>query len=272
MRLLVTGATGLLGKTLCPLLDLEGWQYWACNSKIFDVTNTKMVNEIANKISLDFIIHLAGYTNIDSAEDNPDLAFNINQLGTRNIAHIAKTHDIPILYVSTDNVFDGRAIKPYKTTDATNPINVYGKSKLMGEKEIMKATKKFYILRTSWLYGQGGYVDAMLTFSNFRKQIPVVDDQVGCPTNTRDVSKKIIELIKEKKPYGIYHVSSSGSASWSDFTKKIFEIKKRDVEVLSIDKSDFPRPALRPKYCVLDSKNELPSWENSLKEYLAAKN
>ena len=104
MRILVTGASGLLGKTLCPLLDQEGWQYWACNSKIFDITNTKMVNEIMNKISLDFIIHLAGYTNIDQAEDNPELAYSVNQIGTRNIANIARKHDIPILYVSTDNV------------------------------------------------------------------------------------------------------------------------------------------------------------------------
>lgn len=272
MRILVTGSTGLLGKTLCPMLDEAGFQYWACNSKIFDVTNTKMVKEIMNKISLDFIIHLAGYTNIDQAEDNPELAYKINHLGTKNMAEMAKKHNIPILYVSTDNVFDGSSNKPYKTTDATNPINTYGKSKLLGEKEIMKATKKYYILRTSWLYGQGGYVDAMLTFSNFRKEISVVDDQVGCPTCTVDISKKIIEIIKEKRPYGIYHINSSGSASWANFTKKIFEIKKRNVEVLSIDKSDFPRPALRPKYCVLDNENELPNWENSLKEYLTNKN
>ncbi len=271
MRILVTGATGLLGKTLCPLLDKEGWQYWACNSKIFDVTNTKMVNEIMDKISLDFIIHLAAFTNIDQAEDNPDMAFNVNQLGTKNIARIAKKHNIPILYVSTDNVFDGNSTMPYKTTDATNPINVYGKSKLAGEKEILKATKKYYILRTSWLYGAGGYVYAMLTFSNFRKKISVVNDQIGCPTNSLDVAKKIVEIIKEQKPYGIYHITSSGSASWADFTKKIFELKKRNVEVMAIDKSDFPRPAKRPKYCVLDSNVELPSWENSLKEYLTVK-
>ncbi len=272
MRILVTGSTGLLGKSLCPALDKEGFQYWACNSKIFDVTNTKMVNEIMNKISLDFIIHLAGYTNIDQAEDNPDLAFKVNQLGTKNIAHIAKKHNVPILYISTDNVFDGNSNIPYKTTDATNPINVYGKSKLAGEKEIIKATKKYYILRTSWLYGTGGYVDAMLTFSNFKKEISVVDDQIGCPTWADDVSKKIIEIIKKNMPYGIYHVSSSGSASWSDFTKKIFELKKRNVAVTPIDKSDFPRPALRPKYCVLDSENTLPDWKSSLEKYLLSKN
>ena len=272
MRILVTGATGLLGKSLCPLLDIEGWQYWACNSKIFDITNTKMVNEIMNKISLDFIIHLAGFTNIDQAEDNPKKAFDVNALGTKNIASIAKKHNIPILYVSTDNVFDGKSNTPYKPSDATNPINVYGKSKLEGEREIIKATKKFYILRTSWLYGQGGYVDAMLTFSNFRKEISIVNDQIGCPTCADDVSEKIIELIKTNAPYGIYHVSSSGSASWLDFTKKIFEFKKRNVEVSAIDKSDFPRPAKRPRYCVLDSRDILPDWKNSLEKYLASKN
>lgn len=272
MRILVTGASGLLGKSLCPVLDREGFQYWACNSKIFDITNTKMVNEIMNKISLDFIIHLAGYTNIDQAEDNPKAAYDVNQLGTRNIALIAKKHDIPILYVSTDNVFDGNSNVPYKPNDATNPINIYGKSKLAGEKEIIKATKKYYILRTSWLYGQGGYVDAMLTFSNFRKEISIVNDQIGCPTCADDISEKIVEIIKNKSPFGIYHMSSSGSASWADFTKKIFEFKKRNVEVSTIDKSDFPRPAQRPRYCVLDSSNALPDWESSLEKYLASKN
>jgi len=271
MRILVTGATGLLGKTLCPMLDKEGFEYWACNSKIFDVTNTKMVNEIMDKINLDFIIHLAGYTNIDMAEDEPEQAHLVNAIGTKNMAKVAKKHDIPILYVSTNNVFDGKSDKPYTPKDATNPINIYGKTKLEGEHEIMKATKKFYILRTSWLYGAGGYVDAMITFSNFRKEISIVDDQIGCPTSTKDVAEKIIEIIKENKPYGIYHIASSGSASWAEFTKKIFEIKKRNVMVNTIDKSDFPRPAIRPKYCVLDSFEKLPDWENSLEEYLTAK-
>jgi dTDP-4-dehydrorhamnose reductase len=121
------------------------------------------------------------------------------------------------------------------------------------------------------LYGVGGYVDAMLTFSNFRKEISVVDDQIGCPTNALDLAKKIVEIIKDSKPYGIYHMSSSGSAGWADFTKKIFEIKKRNVAVTAIDKSDFPRPALRPKYCVLDSGDELPNWEESLDKYLSLK-
>ena len=268
---MVTGATGLLGKSLCPMLDNEGWQYWACNSKIFDVTNKKLVNEIMDKISLDFIIHLAAYTSIDGAEDNPELAYSVNRDGTRNIAHIAKKHDIPILYVSTDNVFDGTSDKPYKPEDKANPINVYGKSKLAGEQEIMKATKKYYILRTSWLYGEGGYVDTMLTFSNFNKEISVVNDQRGCPTSCYDVSKKIVEIIKENKPYGIYHVTSSGSADWMEFTKKIFEIKKRNVDVIAIDKSDFPRPAKRPKYCVLDSSEKLPNWEEALNNYLSTK-
>lgn len=268
MRIMLTGATGQLGKALCPKLDKEGFQYWACNSKIFDITNTKMVNEIAKKISLDFIIHLAGYTNIDAAEDNPNEAFRVNQLGTKNIAHIARTHDIPILYVSTNNVFDGENNIPYKPNDTTNPINVYGKSKLLGEKEVIKATKKHYILRTSWLYGQGGYVDTMLTFSNFRKEISVVDDQIGAPTRCDDVADKIIEIIKTNPKYGIYHITSSGQASWADFTKKIFEIKKRDVKVTSITKSDFPRPAKRPKYCVLENNNVLPDWQKSLEEYL----
>jgi len=194
MRILVTGASGLLGQELCPMLASEGWQFWATNSKIFDVTNTKLVNEIINKVSLDFIVHLAGYTNVDQAEIEREKAFAVNHTGTKNLAQIAKKLDVPILYVSTAMVFDGKKSTPYTTNDATNPISVYGASKLMGENEIREHCKKHYIIRTSWLYGQGGknYVDMMLTFSSLRDEISVVDDQVGCPTWTKELCEKII--------------------------------------------------------------------------------
>ena len=155
MKILVTGATGSLGQELCPMLEREGWLFWATNSKIFDITNTKMVNEIINKVSLDFIIHLAAYTNIDLAETHKQEAFKVNHIGTKNLAKIAKKLDVPILYVSTDNVFDGKKDSPYKTSDHVNPLNVYGLSKLKGEEEILKTCKKYYIIRTGWLYGKG---------------------------------------------------------------------------------------------------------------------
>ena len=273
MRILVTGATGSLGQELCPMLGQEGWLFWATNSKIFDITNTKMVNEIINKVSLDFIIHLAGYTNIDLAETNKQEAFRVNHIGTKNLAKIAKKLDVPILYVSTDNVFDGKKDSPYKTSDNVNPLNVYGLSKLKGEEEILKTCKKYYIIRTGWLYGKGSknYVDTMLTFCMVRREISVVDDQIGCPTWTKDLCKEIINIMKENKPYGTYHLCSSGQASWADFTKKIFEIKKRNVSVTAIDKSDFPRPAKRPHYCVLSNNNSMPNWEESLEKYLVGK-
>lgn len=273
MRILVTGASGLLGQELCPLLEQEGWQFWATNSKIFDITNEKLVQEIMSKVSLDFIIHLAGYTNIDLAEKNKKQAFAVNQAGTRNIAKIAKKLDVPILYISTDCVFDGEKDTPYKISDATNPISVYGQSKLMGEVEIKKLCKKYYIIRTSWLYGRGGknYVDMMLTFSSLSNEISVVDDQIGTPTWTKDLSLEIIKMIKEQKPYGTYHITSEGSTNWSNFTKKIYELKHRQTKVNSINKSDFPRPAKRPKFCVMDNSISLPKWEESLEQYLIGK-
>ena len=273
MKILVTGATGLLGQELCPMLDEIGAQYWATNSKIFDVTNAKMVNEIMNKVNLDLIIHLAGYTNVDLAESNPDEAYRVNHIGTKNMAKIAKKLDVPILYVSTTSVFDGNKKDPYKTTDITNPINVYGMSKLKGEEEIKKYTKKHYIIRTGTLYGKGGsnYIDAMLTYSMFSSDISVVDDQILSPTWTKDLCKEIIKIITENKPYGTYHIASRGSASWPEITRKIFKVKKRNIFVTPIEKSDFPRPAKRPRYNVLDSGNTLPDWEASLEEYLLTK-
>ena len=273
MRILVTGATGLLGQELCPMLQAEGWQFWATNSKIFDITNATMAKEIMNKVSLDFIVHLAGYTNVDQAEIEREKAFGVNHIGTKNLAQIAKKLDVPILYVSTDMVFDGNKNAPYKTTDATNPISVYGSSKLMGENEIRNLCKKHYIIRTSWLYGNGGknFVDTMLTFSSLRDEISVVDDQVGCPTWTKELCEKIIGLMKGEEPYGTYHLCGSGSVTYSEFTKKIYEIKKRNVKVNSIAMTDFPRPAKRPKFSALDNSNTLPHWENSLANYLATR-
>lgn len=273
MRILVTGASGLLGQELCPMLDDINAQYWATNSKIFDITNTKMVNEIMDKVSLDLIIHLAAYTNVDQAEVNKEEAFLVNHIGTKNMAHIAKKLDVPIIYVSTSSVFDGQGSTPYKTTDATNPVNIYGLSKLKGEEEIKKITKKHYIIRTNTLYGKGGsnYVDAMLTYSMFNNSISVVDDQVVSPTWTRDLAAEIIKIITENKEYGTYHITSSGKASWSELTKKIFDIKKRNIFVTPIEKSDFPRPAKRPRFNVLDCNNILPDWQESLEEYLLAK-
>ena len=143
----------------------------------------------------------------------------------------------------------------------------------MGEEEIRKITKKHYIIRTSSLYGKGGsnYVDAMLTYSMFNSSISVVDDQILCPTWTRDLSKEIINILSGGKEYGTYHICSSGRTNWSEFTKKIFDIKRRSVFVQPILKSDFPRPAKRPKFSVLDNGNILPSWEESLEKYLLQK-
>lgn len=273
MKILVTGASGLLGQELCPMLNEINAQYWATNSKIFDITNTKMVNEIMDKVSLDFIIHLAAFTNVDQAEVNSEEAYRINHIGTKNMAKIAKKLDVPILYVSTASVFDGEQNAPYKVGDKTNPVNVYGKSKLMGEEEIRKITKKHYIIRTGTLYGKGGsnYVDAMLTYSMFNSSISVVDDQIVCPTWTKDLAEEIIKFVKGEMDFGTYHISSSGKTSWSELTKKIFEIKRRNVFVEPIEKSDFPRPAKRPKYNVLESEDSLPEWDKSLEEYLLAK-
>lgn len=273
MKILVTGASGLLGRELCPMLDEINAQYWATNSRIFDITNAKMVKEIAEKVSLDLIIHLAAFTNVDQAEVNKEEAFLVNHIGTKNMAKIAKKLDVPILCLSTSSVFDGEKPTPYKTTDKANPVNVYGLSKLKGEEEIRKITKKHYIIRTNSLYGSGGsnFVDAMLTYSMFNSSISVVDDQIISPTWTKDLCREIIKIITENKDYGTYHISSSGTASWSELTEKIFEIKRRQVFVTSIEQSDFPRPAKRPKFNILENNIVLPDWRQSLEEYLLAK-
>lgn len=270
MKVLVTGANGMLGSDLCKILQEEGFEVTATNTDNLDITKKDMINSFLKGEKTDIVIHLAGYTNVDGAETFPEEAFLINSTGTENLANITAAMNIPIIYISTDYVFNGTKNSPYETDDETNPINIYGESKLKGEKSIQKTNPKHYIIRTSWLYGHNGknFVETIISLGKKKNPLKIVNDQTGCPTWTLELSKAIVNLIKNKKAYGIYHICGSGQATWYEFAKKILELMEIDTHVLPVLTSEFPRPAKRPMYSVMNSKNACPDWEESLKKYI----
>ena len=268
MKILITGANGMLGQDLCPILEDEEFDVIETGHDVLDITDTENIEEVFENYKPDFVINCAAYTNVDKAEDEEELAFKINAQGSENLAKICNELDIPILYISTDYVFDGTKKGKYLPDDKTNPINVYGKSKLAGEEAIRK-NEKHYIVRTSWLYGHHGknFVETMIGLKD-REELKVVDDQIGCPTWTVELSNGIVKIIKEKMPYGTYHVCGSGHTSWYGFAKKIFELYGANVNLQPCTTDEFPRKAKRPKNSIMENNGICRKWETALKEYL----
>ena len=239
----------------------------------FDVTNLTEVRKFFAACSFDFVLHAAAYTNVDAAESNRELAFLVNGEGAKNVAIASKEKSLPVIYISTDYVFDGEKKSPYSPRDKTNPINVYGASKLTGEEGVRKENQQHYIIRTSWLYGKNGknFVDTMVALSHKQSTLKVVADQFGCPTWTMDLAIGIKNLIEKKSLFGIYHICGSGVASWHGFAKKIFEIIGAEIDVIAVTSDEFLRIAKRPKFSAMSNGESCRAWEEALKEYLSQK-
>tara|TARA_R110002096_G_scaffold54740_6_gene141100 strand:- start:1202 stop:2059 length:858 start_codon:yes stop_codon:yes gene_type:complete len=231
----------------------------------------------ANK-QIEYCVNCAAYTAVDNAEEDVEKAFEINALGPKNLALVCFKNNTTLIHVSTDFVFDGIKTEPYVETDAAHPISVYGESKLQGEVEIQKILKEHFIIRTSWLYSEYGqnFMKTMLRLAETRDEISVVSDQIGTPTYAADLAEVVIHIIKIKsQSYGIYHYSNTGEISWYDFAKAIFDETNTEIKVNSINTKDYPTPAKRPVYSVMDKlkiKNilgvQIPFWEESLKKAL----
>jgi len=247
-----------------------------------DVSDQASVDAAVAAAKPDLILHGGAITNVDGCETDPDLAYRVNSLGTRNMAQAAAHHDVPILYVSTDYVFDGDADHPYLEFDHVNPRSVYGKSKLAGEQFVREiAGGCFWILRTQWIYGFHGknFVDTILAAARDGRPLRVVDDQIGCPTFARDLARGILEVFGQRPGFGTYHCSASGQASWFDFTREILRVA--GVTPKSLDRmpsTELDRPAPRPARSVLRNfafeqsiGDPMRSWQEGLSEYLAEK-
>jgi len=277
MKAIVTGAGGQLGHDLVHLATKRGWKVHGYSRAELDVTNLDAVKECVAAVNPDVIIHAAAYTKVDLAEQEPDLAYQVNALGTRNVAIAAEEVGARLCYISTDYVFDGKANVPYREYDQTNPLSVYGKTKLAGEKLAASLSSRYYIVRTAWVYGKHGsnFVKTMLRLASEQGELRVVDDQIGSPTYTVDLADFLMELVQTEK-YGIYHATGAGKCSWYEFARAIFEAAGVDAVVHPVSTEASPRPAPRPKFSVLDHMairanglSDLRHWREGLHSYFA---
>lgn len=268
MKILVTGANGMLGQDLCPILEDEGFEVVETDIDTLDITDIKNVEKVLGEEKPDYVVHCAAYTNVDKAEEDKETAHKINALGTKNLAQTCNSLDITMVYISTDYVFDGEKEGKYLPTDKTNPQSVYGATKCEGEQAVQQC-EKYYITRTSWLYGHHGknFVETMISLKD-KEELKVVDDQVGCPTWTVELANGIVKIITEEMPFGIYQVCGSGQTSWYGFAKKIFELCNFNVNLKPCTTQEFPRPAKRPKNSIMENSKLCRNWEVALKEYL----
>ena len=275
-KVLITGANGQLGKELVELFTEKGFEVYGFGRDKMDITNQAQVQEVISTLKPNIVLHSAAHTQVDLAESEPEQAFSINAYGTRNVAVAAEAVGAKLVYVSTDYVFDGTTDKPYNEFSPTSPLGVYGKSKLAGEQFVRDLHSKFFIVRTSWVYGKYGanFVKTMLKLGEERKELSVVADQIGCPTYTLDLANAILELVDSEK-YGIYHISNSGSCSWYELAKEIFKEAKMEIKVIPCTTADFPRPAARPAYSVLEHMSielnqfsSIRSWRKGLSAFI----
>ena len=268
MKVLVTGAKGMLGQDLCPILEDYGFEVIETDCDTLDITNELMIKKVFEETQPDYVVHCAAYTNVDKAEEDIETATKINVSGTEYITKACAKLDIPILYISPDYVFNGEKQTPYLTTDTPSPINNYGFTKYQGEEIIKKFCNKYFITRTSWLYGHHGknFVETMISLKD-KDVLKVVDDQIGCPTWTVELATAITGLLQTEN-YGTYHVCGSGSTSWYGFAKEIFDYLGLEVNLQPCATSEFPRPAKRPHYSVMENNKVCRFWKDALHDYL----
>ncbi|SFT13362.1 dTDP-4-dehydrorhamnose reductase [Paenibacillus sp. BC26] len=275
MRIAVTGAKGQLGHDIVALLSARH-EVLSLDRAQMDITNECQCLEVLNAFTPDVVIHCAAFTAVDLAETDEALAYQINGAGTRNVARAAASIGAKLCYISTDYVFDGTASTPYTEYATTNPQSIYGKSKLAGELAVRMLSFRYFIVRTSWVYGQHGtnFVKTILKSAQERRIMKVVNDQYGSPTYTVDLAHFIEHLIRTEH-YGIYHASNTGVCSWYDFAHAIMEESGLNATVEPCSTEQFPRPAHRPRYSALEHSairsygfKVLRPWREGLQAFL----
>lgn len=284
MKVLVTGASGQLGRDVVLLLEKVGHDVLACDRDQMDITNQAQCNDVILSFVPEVVIHCAAYTAVDAAETDIDGAYKVNAVGTRNVAVAAERVGAKLIYISTDYVFDGNSVNPYQEYDDTNPQSVYGKSKRAGELLVQSLSSKWFVVRTSWVYGQYGnnFVKTMLKLGQEKPNLQVVHDQKGSPMYTVDLAGFLMELMATEM-YGIYHASNSGTCTWYEFTQAIFEEAQTtggvsiQAKLEPCTTEQFPRPAPRPVNSVMDHMSirtngltDLRPWRDGLKDFISS--
>ena len=276
-QVLVTGGQGQLARNLKDLdSSFEQINLLYPLEHEVDITNLDQLDTYFNSNNLDYCINCAAYTQVDNAENEEEVARKVNELGVKNLATVCSMYDVVLIHISTDFVFDGKSVCAYKESDPTNPLGKYGWSKLNGEIALKNEWDKHFIIRTSWLYSEhnSNFMNTMIRLSKTREELGVVDDQIGTPTYAKDLAYVILKIIESKnKNYGLYHYSNEGVASWYDFAMAIFEETNASVKLSPIKTKDYPTPAERPTFSVLNKSKikqtfniEISHWRSSLKK------
>lgn len=273
MKVLILGATGLLGKAL--VREWTADEVWAMGSREVDIRDAAKVRDIFRNARPDWVVLAAAYTDVDGCESHRDLALAVNRDGAVNVAEAARESGAKLLFLSSDYVFDGKSTSPYEVDAMRNPHGVYGRSKAEAEIKLLEIFPECCIVRTSWVFGVGGkcFPDSILRLAANRSSLDVVNDQRGCPTYTVDLSRAIIQLCR-KNATGIVHVTNSGDCSWFEFAQQIIGQAGLTTEVKPMSTEQLARPAPRPAYSVLSATSlhrhgiEMPGWKDALSRYL----
>ena len=279
-NILVTGGNGQLGSEIKEIAsNYSNYNFLFTDVSDLDITDYKKVYDVISNNDINIIINCAAYTAVDRAESEPNLADKINHLAVKNFGELAKKHNIKLIHISTDYVFDGENARPYTEDDFTNPNSVYGKTKLLGELALKRINPaNSIIIRTSWVYSKFGnnFIKTILNLSLKKKVLNIVSDQIGSPTNASDLATAILDILSkiEFKGVEVFHYSNEGSCSWYEFAKTLFDIKGISTNINMVNSKEYKTLAKRPLYSVLNStkiKNKfnlrIPRWEESLKKY-----
>jgi len=274
MKIIVVGSNGQLGKEITRQFQSKH-ELLLYDIPSIDITNYQSVVNLISDTNPEVVINAAAYTNVEKAEEDEESAYRVNALGAHNLALACHKYGAKLVHISTDYVFDGKAKIPYEEFDSPNPLSVYGKSKLWGEKLVEQVGGEYYILRTAWLYGDGpNFVRTMLKLAEQRDRLTVVADQYGTPTYTKDLVW-VIERLIDTEFYGVYNASNQGSCSWQEFACKIFALAGKAVMVDPVTTAEYPTKAKRPQYSVMDNKmlrlrglDVMRPWEEALLDYM----
>lgn len=275
INILVTGSNGQLASELKDISSLfQNCNFTFIDKTQLDISNSAGVVDFFQNNKFDFCINTAAYTAVDNAEKDSDTAFLINASAVENLVNACKINDTKLIHISTDFVFDGYGTKALKESDKTNPLSVYGESKLKGE--AFALTENHLVIRTSWLYSckyGNNFLKTMIRLGSERDELNIIADQKGTPTNAKDLASAIVKIITQKDVIveGLFHFSNAGEASWYDFAKEIFRLADISCKVNPIPTTEYPTPAERPKYSVMDKTKivdifslELIDWKESL--------
>ncbi|PWM76638.1 MAG: dTDP-4-dehydrorhamnose reductase [Phascolarctobacterium sp.] len=276
MKVLVTGANGQLGYDVVKELQKQKIECYGATRQDFDIINFEATEKFIVDYNPEAIIHCAAYTAVDKAEDEQGLCYLVNASATENIAEICKKINAKMIYISTDYVFDGTKKGFYEVDDKPNPINVYGKTKLLGEQAVQKILEKYFVVRISWVFGEHGnnFVKTMLKLGKEHKELNVVADQFGSPTYTADLAPLLVKMIQTEK-YGIYQATNEGICNWAEFAKEIFRIAEMNVKVNNITSSEYQTKAKRPLNSKMSKEKikinfiyRLQNWNDALQNFI----